>query len=264
MKTKTWKAGLFGVLALASFAPVAHADGDAAPAWGPFTAGVALTSDYRFRGLSQADRDAAVQGWVQYDHASGFFGNIWGSYIDFNDGGVFTTDDSNVEIDLTAGYNHSFSDKTSGTIKGVYYWYADADYLPGSNDYDYFELIASLSHDFGVAGVSGELAWSPDYFGESGDAVSLKGGVTYPVMDKFLFMGALTASANLGYQWIDENGTFGTPDYVYFDIGATAEWDLFAIDLRWVDTDLDNGECYGGTTLCEGGVVLTLTANLPG
>ena len=146
----------------------------------------------------------------------------------------------------------------------MYYWYPDADTPPAANDYDYFELIAGLSHDFGVAAVSGELAWSPDYFGESGDAVSLKGGVTYPVMDQFLFMGALSASANVGYQWIDQNSTFGTPDYLYFDIGATAEWEIFAIDLRWIDTDLDNGECYAGTDLCEGGVVLTLTANLPG
>jgi len=244
---------------LASFAPAAQADGEEG-AWGPFTAGVALTSDYRFRGLSQSDRDAAIQGWGQYDYKNFFF-NVWASSIDFNDEASY---DSSVEVDLTAGYNHSFSEQTSGTIKAVYYWYPDADTPPASNDYDYFELIASLSHDFGVVSVAGELAWSPDYFLESGDSVSIKGGVTYPVMDKFLFMGALTASANVGYQWIDENGTFGTPDYVYFDIGATAEWDLFAIDLRWVDTDLDNGECFGGTKLCEGGVVLTLTANLPG
>ena len=85
-------------------------------------------------------------------------------------------------------------------------------------------------------------------------------------MDKFLFMGALTASANVGYQWIDDNALYGTPDYLYFDIGASAAWEVFTVDLRWVDTDLDNSECFvaPNTKFCEGGVVLTLSAALPG
>ena len=74
MKATMWKAGLFGALSFLSIAPIAQADEEGA--WGPITAGVALTSDYRFRGQSQTDRDAAIQGWVQYDHDSGFFANI--------------------------------------------------------------------------------------------------------------------------------------------------------------------------------------------
>lgn len=255
---------LLGAVVMAGLAWPAQAQEEEEAAWGPFTAGLALTSDYRFRGQSQSARDGAVQGWVQYDHASGIFANIWASSIDFNDAGVNTTDDTSVEVDLTLGYNHEFSDKTSGSIKGVYYWYPDADFLPGVNEYDYFELILGLAHDFGVASVNGELAWSPDYFFESGDAVSLKGGVAVPIMDKFLFMDALSASANIGYQWIDDNATFGTPDYLYYDFGATVEWEIFSIDVRWVDTDLDKLECFGGTDLCEGGIVVSLTANLPG
>ena len=267
MKTSL-TAGLFGVLALASFAPAAYADGDAAPAWGPFTAGVDLTSDYRFRGLSNSNREAAIQGWVQYDHPSGFFANIWSSSIDFQDSSTY---DSSVEVDFTVGYNHKFTENTSGTLKAVYYSYPDANDPPGFPHYSYFEGIASVTHDFGKAAVSGEIDWSPDYFGESGNAVSVKAGVTVPVMDKFLFMDGLTASGNVGYQWIDHNispiaalGFYGTPDYLYFDIGATASWEIFNIDVRWVDTDIDNAKCFGGLDWCEGGVVLTLTANLPG
>ncbi len=254
MKTKAWKAGLFGVLALASFAPAAQADGEEG-AWGPFTAGVALTSDYRFRGISQSDRDAAVQGWVQYDY-KGFFGNIWSSYIDFNDEATY---DSTIEVDFTAGYNYAFSEQTTGTIKALYYMYPDADAPAGFPDYDYFELIASLSHDFGKASVSGEIGWSPDFFGETGDAVEVTGGVSYPVMDTFLFFdGGLSASAHAGYQWIDQ----GT-DYFFYDLGATAAWGPVSVDVRWIDTDLNRAECFF-TDNCEGGIVLTLSAGLPG
>ena len=257
MKTSL-KAGMLGLLALASFAPAAQADG-------PFTGGVTLTSDYRFRGLSQSDRGPAAQGWVQYDHASGLFGNIWASTIDFNDTAAH---DSSIEVDLTVGYNREIMENTSAGIKAVYYTYPDADTpSTGANarrDYDYFELLASVSHDYGKAAVSAELAWSPDYFLETGDAVSLKGGVSVPVMEKFVFMGALTASANLGYQWIDANAAFGTDDYLYFDFGASAKWEIFTIDLRWVDTDLETADCSGGLDWCDGGVVLSVTANLPG
>jgi uncharacterized protein (TIGR02001 family) len=259
---KALMAGVFAALTLTAV-PAAYA-GDEEGAWGPFTAGVTLTSDYRFRGVSQSDRDGAIQGWVQYDHASGFFANVWASNIDFNDAGVFTKDDSSIEVDLTAGYNHAFSDKLSAGIKAVYYWYADADYLPAVNDYDYFEAIANVGYDFGMASVSGELAWSPDYFGETGDSVSLKGGVSVPLLEKFAFMGPLSASGNIGYQWIDDNTLYGTPDYLYYDLGLTAEWEIFAIDLRWVGTDMSKTECFAGADWCEDGVVLSLTANLPG
>src|SRR5262245_59249 len=136
MSTTTWKAGLLGALSLASIsmAPAAFAD-DEAPAWGGFTAGAALTSDYRFRGISNSNREAAAQGYVQYDHESGFFGNLWFSTIDFDD--EFTYD-SSIEVDATIGYNHAFSEETTAGIKAVYYWYPDADAPPGDPDYDYF------------------------------------------------------------------------------------------------------------------------------
>jgi uncharacterized protein (TIGR02001 family) len=258
MKTAL-KAGVFAALTLAS-ATVAFA-ADEEGAWGPFTAGVSLTSDYRFRGISQSDRGAAIQGWVNYEHASGFFGNIWASNVDFNDTGFTTTDDTNLEVDLTVGYNHSFSDQLSGGIKAVYYWYADADYLPGAPDYDYFELIANLGYDFGKASVSGELAWTPDNFGETDDAVALTGGVTVPLMDSFAFFdGGLATSGHLGYQWYDNAGL---NDYLFYDLGLTATWGIFDVDVRWVGTDVSTPEC-GFTDLCDDGVVLSVTANLPG
>jgi uncharacterized protein (TIGR02001 family) len=263
MKTTMWKAGLVGALSLASIsmAPAAFAADDDAASWDGFSTGVTLTSDYRFRGVSNSDRGAAAQGYVQYDHASGFFGNVWFSTIDFNDEPTY---DSSIEVDLTAGYNYAFSEQTTGTVKAIYYWYADADTPAGMPDYDYFELAAGISHDFGEASVSGEIAWSPDYFAEVGDSVALTGGVSYPVMESFLFFdGGLEASGHVGYQWIDDNAAALIPDYFFYDIGATASWGIISVDLRWVGTDVDNNDC-SAFDVCEGGVVLSVSADLPG
>ncbi len=260
MKSISWKAGLLGALAFISIAPAAYAGEEGA--WGPFTAGASVTSDYRFRGISNSDRDGAVQGYVQYDHATGLYVNVWASTIDFNDE---LTYDSSVEVDATVGYNYAFSDQTNAGVRAVYYWYPDADTPAAAADYDYFELALSGEHDFGMAAISGDLAWSPDFFAETGDAIALSGGVTVPVLEEFAFFdGGLEASAHVGYQWIDDNAAAGIPDYLYWDLGATASWGLFSFDVRYVDTDMSRLECAGGTENCEGGVVLTVSADLPG
>jgi len=259
MRVTKLKTALLGVLAMSVIAPVAQAEDSA---WGPFSAGVSLTSDYRFRGISQSDRNPALQGWVQYDHASGAFANVWASSIDFNDE---TTYDSGVEIDLTAGYNFKLGENTSATAKAVYYWYADADTPPTTTrDYDYWEFIAGVSHDYGKIGVSAELAYSPDTFKEGDEAIALTGGVSAPLMEKFLFFtGGLEASGHLGYQWYDDNtvATGNYPDYLFYDIGFGTSWNQISLDVRWVDTDIKDTKC--SDDLCEGGVVVSVSANLP-
>ena len=56
------------------------------------------------------------------------------------------------------------------------------------------------------ASVSGEVAWSPDNFDETGDAVAFTGGVAVPVLDNFAFFdGGLEVSANVGHQSIEDD-----------------------------------------------------------
>ena len=259
MQMNKFKTALLGVIAMSCIAPVAQA---ADSAWGPFSAGVSLTSDYRFRGISQSDRNAAVQGWVQYDHASGAFANVWLSSIDFNDEASY---DSGVEVDLTAGYNFKLGENTGATVKGVYYWYADADTPAGNPDYDYWEFIAGVSHDYGKITVDAEIAYSPDFFAETDAAWAASTGVSAPLTEKFLFFtGGLSASANVGYQWYDDNSAtgIGFPDYLFYDIGVSTSWEQISLDVRWVDTDVDDADC--GDDFCEGGLVVTVSADLPG
>lgn len=257
MKTKLLAAGLLGALSLAGTTVPAFADGEEAAA-SPWSATLAVTSDYRFRGVTQSDKNAALQGSIDFASESGFFAGIWASSIDFVDDGIYTDGDTGIEVDLYAGYTHAFSDAMSGTIKVVYYAYPDADYLPGVSEYDYFEVIASLGHDFGGASVTAEIAWSPDYFFQSSDGVATTGTLAVPLCDKLWFFdGGLSASGHAGYQWIDDNINYGTPDYFFFDAGLSASAGMFTLDVRWVDTDLDEAECFGGLDWCEGGVVVT-------
>jgi uncharacterized protein (TIGR02001 family) len=250
MKTRLLSAALIGGLAFAGTAVPAFADGEEAAA-SPWSATLAVTSDYRFRGQSQTDRGVAVQGSIDFASENGFFAGIWASNIDFNDPG-----DTSIEVDLYAGITTAVSESTEATFKVVYYAYPDQDNL--NNDYDYVELLASISHDFGGASVTGEIAYSPDYFAQTGSAIALTGTLEVPLAEW------LSASGHLGYQWIDDEIGYGTPDYMYYDIGLSATWNILTFDVRYVDTDLDELECYGGLDLCEGGVVGTISVSFGG
>lgn len=212
-----------------------------------WTGTLTATSDYKFRGISQSDNDAAIQGSFELGY-EGFFAGVWASSIDFA-----ADPGADIEVDLYAGYTHEFNDTTSLTGKVVYYAY------PGANtsDADYLELIAALNHDFGKFSGNLQFAYTPDYFGGTDSGVWLGGGVALPINDW------LSMSANVGYQWFDNNfgpaPNVGIPDYAHGDIGLTATWEIVALDLRYVATDLSDADCFGGSTTCDSKVVLTLT-----
>ncbi len=231
----------------------ALADEVAEQSWLALTANATLTSDYRFRGQSQTDRDAAVQGGVDYADPSGLFAGIWASSIDFND-----PQKSPAEVDFIAGYSFSFADETSATGTLAYYWYPDS----APAHYDYFEVLGNVAHDFSDFSLTGDATWSPDYSGRTGTAIGLSAGLQVPLT--FGGIDWLSASAQFGHQWIEDNAAYGTPDWYFYDFGATATWEIFALDLRYTATDTSHADCFGGTDLCEGGVVLSLTASLPG
>jgi uncharacterized protein (TIGR02001 family) len=238
--TKTLLAGASALgLAMAIAAP--------AFAGGTWTGTLGVTSDYKFRGISQSDNDPAVNGSIEFGH-SGFFAGVWASSIDFS-----TDPGADVEIDLYGGYTHAFSDTTSLTGKVLYYWY------PGANtpDADYVELIAALEHNFGKFSGNLQVAWTPDYFGGTDSATWLAAGLELPINDW------LTISGNAGYQWFDNNfgpaPNVGLPDYAHADLGLTAAWEIFALDVRYVATDLDAVDCFGGGDTCGNKVVVTLT-----
>lgn len=89
---------LFPALALAA---------DAAPTpTHSFTPNIGVVSDYLFRGVSQTHGAAALQGGVDYAHASGLYAGIWGSTISWVKDAYGK---GSTEIDLYGGYKNSFA-----------------------------------------------------------------------------------------------------------------------------------------------------------
>lgn len=205
-----------------------------------FTANVAFTTDYVFRGISQSNEEPTIQGGFDWAHPeTGLYLGVWGSGVDFND--------ATTEIDFYGGISGSI-DKFSWKAGGIYYYY------PGSADslnYDFFELAVGIGYDFEVAQATASVNYSPNYFGDSGDAWYPSLNVIIPLPHDF------SADAHVAYQAIDDNAAFGVEDYTDWALGLNYTYEGFNFGLKYIGTDLDEpSECADG---CGDRVVFTIS-----
>ncbi|MBK8907424.1 MAG: hypothetical protein IPM60_05860 [Rhodospirillales bacterium] len=228
---------------------------------GEFSANVGIFSDYQFRGISQSDDNLALQGGIDYELDTGFketalYLGVWGSNVDFNDG-----DEASLELDLYGGL--------SGSAMGLDWHGGVIGYLyPGASDslnYDFFELTAGVSRAItDTIEVGLGYNYSPDYFASSGSAHYLQATTTVgiPLPDSMTKYGlGLDVAAGLGRQWIQDNDVFGTPDYWTWSLGAAMTYKMLTLGVSYVDTDLSDNDCFGGTEFCEARVIGYLQAS---
>jgi uncharacterized protein (TIGR02001 family) len=191
-----------------------------------FSGNIALTTDYAFRGISQTDENAAVQGG--FDAAYGqFYAGTWASNINFGTGGA------NMELDVYGGYKPVVGPVTLdlGIIGYLY---------PGAHDptaeLDYWEgyvkgTIAPTEKT--TLGLS--VFYSPEFTGESGDGWYVEANGSAALTD------AISVSGAVGYQTVDQAGFFfGEDNYTTWNLGGTYSAGGFGFDLRYVGTDIDN------------------------
>ena len=223
------KSGL-RLLALGSalIAPAAYAQ--SAPTAPPpdfaVTGGATLVTDYRFRGISQTDKDVAVQATATVQHKSGLYLSFWGSSID-----DYVANGSDAELDLIAGYRKTFH---GTTIDGglLYYVY------PGNNGAttNFAEPYISIAHTLGPvsAKVGGNFAWNQRALGLTGN--KLGGAYGYAELSAAVPKTGLTVTGHLGHSFVKNYITFGE---TYTDWSVTAAYTIKQITLgvAYVDTN---------------------------
>ncbi len=117
---------------------------------------VVATSDYVLRGVSQTYGGAALQGAVNYRHASGWFAGVWASNVD-----PFPFTSSFAEANVYAGRVWSLSPQW--TVRGSYTRYLYP-FDHRQKPYDYGELSVGLAfEDF----LSASVSYQPDATGYS-------------------------------------------------------------------------------------------------
>lgn len=195
-----------------------------------FSANVAYTTNYLFRGITLSNDNAAVSGGFDYGY-NGFYVGTWGSSIS-------PVEDETLEIDVYAGYANEFKG-VSYSLDFIYYGYpGEAD---NGTDLDYIEFGGSLGYTFGVQydptiGVS--LMYSDDFFAETDEALAITTsfGVSLPY--------DIGVEGHYGHQTFDSafNGITGY-DYWGFDVSKSIG--IFDFTVGYSDTD-SKGETFAG------------------
>lgn len=201
---------------------------------GDFSANATVVSEYVFRGVSQSDEHAAVQAGFDWAHPeTGLYLGVWGSSVDFTD--------ATVEIDYYGGINGT-KEQFNWDLGAIYYSYPGAD---ESLDYDFVELAGAIGYDFTLFSLSAALNYSPEYFGDTGEAVYSALYATVPLPYE------LSLSASAAYQWIEDGES-----YKDWSLGLNKTVEGFDIGLKYHDTDLQEpDECADG---CDGRLVFSV------
>lgn len=106
---------------------------------GELSASVTFTTDYAFDGVSQSDKEPALQGSFEYADSVGYYLGIWASTINYGD--TNTQLDETVEIDFYVGWGKEINDKVSYDTGIAYYTYPG---IENSTEWNYPEVWLSL------------------------------------------------------------------------------------------------------------------------
>jgi uncharacterized protein (TIGR02001 family) len=205
------------------------------------TANAGLFTDYRFRGISQTNKNPAFQGGFDFAHKSGFYVGNWNSNVDSS-----LYNGANLEMDLYGGFKGSF-DAFSYDIGALYYYYPGSG-VGGSNKLDHTELYVaggfgpfSLKYSYGIS----------DFFGipDSKGAYYVDGTVTYPLTKELSLVG------HVGYQGGLENGA-RVPEFdgslrtslTDWKFGVTYDLSGWILGAAYIDT---NRSFTAGTAALE-------------
>ena len=114
--------------------------GSTAQAESAFTGNIGVTSNYIWRGLTQTDNQAAIQGGLDYEN-SGFYVGTWLSNVSW-------TNVEGYEMDLYAGYGFDLG-PTSWDVGYIAYTYPLSD--PGE---DFAEVYLNFGWEWLSAGIA--------------------------------------------------------------------------------------------------------------
>lgn len=240
------------LVATAMVAPPASAQ-EQEPAQPPLTVtgGVTIASQYRFRGVSLSDEEAALSGTINVNHESGVYAGIYGYSLD----GFGELGGSNLELDLYAGYRREVADGVTIDAGLLYYAY------PGSSggDFEFFEPYANVSGAIGpvTAKVGVAYAWEQDALGGNDNL--------YLFNDNSLAIQGtpIALTSHIGYSTGGSALALGS-NYLDWSLGATATFGNLTLGLTYVDTDVGAAQAIGaGATrdIVDDAVVATLTAS---
>jgi uncharacterized protein (TIGR02001 family) len=214
------------VLAIALAAAAALPGLASAQAASPVTGNLSIVTDYRFRGISQTFVQPAIQGGIDYTHASGFYLGNWDSNVS---GQSFY--DGTIEMDFYGGYR--FGAGPLGLDVGVLEYY-----YPGAENagvkYDTIEVYVAASWKWLTLKYSSTTG---DWFGTKTATLDSKGSGYIDLTASYEVAPKLTLVGHVGQQKVKN---FSNLDYTDYKIGVSYDLNGWALGAAYIDTDADD------------------------
>jgi uncharacterized protein (TIGR02001 family) len=271
---------LAGVAAVASTALIGAAQAEDREFSWSMTVGA--TSDYVFRGMSNTDRDPAIQGSLDIAYGI-FYAGVWASNTDYPNFGGPCVDNgtpcNNIgeigsgEVDYYFGVKPVWG---GITFDFAFLYYTFPGQQGEANDGDYLELKAGASVT-PVENLSLTVLnfYSPNAQWKSGETYTLEGAAAYTLPQIGMF--TPTVSATLGSQWgfdddyVAYGMAWGEDQYLYWNAGVALAVEKLTLDFRYWDTDLggadnancDTGRSNGASFQCGPTFVVSAKVTLP-
>ncbi|WP_428968947.1 TorF family putative porin [Sphingomonas sp. Xoc002] len=268
--------GLSLVAATPAFAQDSAGADTAPPSPITVSGSAAILTDYRLRGVSQTNKNAAVQAALTVAHESGFYIGTFASNL----AGWGTFGGANMELDGIAGYKHTYG---TATVDAGVTWYT---YPGGASETDVVEFFGRLSGTAGPATLTAGAYYAPKQTslgnfsntsysrGQRWDNVYLTGDGAAGIPGT-----PITAKAHIGYSkgnpGLGPNGTSLSPTGSYWDwsLGAdVAAYKNLTFNVSYIDTDITKSKAAyiqpnfsqyqtpGGASISDATVVFSLTA----
>lgn len=182
-----------------------------------FSGNVGVTSDYIWRGETQASDESAVSGGLDYSHESGIYVGTWASSL----GGS-----SEYELDIYGGFAFDVG-PVSLDIGAINYGYPK-----DGNTSDTTEGYIGVSYGM----FSAKYSATDDYF-DSGDSASyLEAAIDYPIKDD------LTLGLHVGNKFGDYFDNKTSNDGSYSDYSISLSKGDFTFAYSNTDNDKANGQ----------------------
>ncbi|MGE9289818.1 MAG: TorF family putative porin [Puniceicoccales bacterium] len=170
----------------------------------PIEGNIGVTSNYLFRGVTQTDSGAAVQGGLDYSHESGLYVGTWTSNVGFAGG---------TELDVYGGFAGEYED--FGYDVGIVgYLYPEK---ASGEDANFAEVYLSVAYDMFAAG----LAYT--VYSEIDDGAFAENDVYFFVGGGYDITDSVSIGLTLGYYAFDKDGD---GDYFHGQIDLTKSTDL--------------------------------------
>lgn len=226
-------------LPMASFAQEAMAEEEATSPW---SASLAVTTDYVWRGVSQTDGDPAFQAGLTYTTPIGIYAGVWGSNIDFGS-------EADYEVDGFIGYNVDLGEKVNFDVNLTRYAY------PNEGALNWNELITKTTffEHYNLTVAYSDDTWATD-----------ENGFYYAVGTSWELPAGFGIAANVGRS--DFSDDAGIDDYTDYNVGLSKSFGPATASVTYYSTsDSGKDQFFGpsGDQSADGRVVVAVTVALP-